>query len=100
MDIQGSHCGKILQKIANDRAAWHSILEDMGIDPGTMEKFAPPSHIAAEIFYDFLPEPDEKAVIEIARRMRNFSSQGPTQRKWKRQLLSFYKYILVCTRTY
>jgi hypothetical protein len=40
----------------------------------------------------------------LARRMRNFQSQGPTQRKWNRQLVSFYMYatsiywyVLVCT---
>jgi hypothetical protein len=63
-----------------------------------------------------LPEPSERYVPVVksalrvrwmriwtpilARRMRNFSNQGPTQRKWNRQLVSFYTYVPVYTHMY
>jgi hypothetical protein len=65
---------KFLQNIANIRAAWDSVLEEMGIDPETMKKFAPPPHFANDFIYDLLPEPDERAVVEIAEGMREFLS--------------------------
>jgi hypothetical protein len=64
---------KFLQNMANIRAAWHGVLEEMGIDPAAIKKFMPPPHIAADVLYDLLPEPDEKTVVKIAEAMRNFT---------------------------
>lgn len=63
---------KFLQNIANIRAAWHSVLEEIGIDPDIMKKFAPPQHFSNEFIDRLLPEPDETS--EHAKSIRGLLS--------------------------
>lgn len=63
---------KFLQNIANIRAAWCAVMQERGIEPDVMKKFSPPTHFSADLIYDLLPKPDEKAVGVIAEGMREF----------------------------
>lgn len=63
---------KFLQNIANIRAAWHTVLKEMMLDPAAMKKFSPPQHCSADILHNLLPEPDENAMREIVGEVREF----------------------------
>lgn len=49
-----------LQQFADLRAAWNSVISEMGIDPEAMKKAGPPESQVFELIEDIIPKPNKK----------------------------------------
>ena len=71
--VDGGAANKYLQDFADTRAAWKVIIKDMGIDPETMKKVAPPTSPVLEHIEGLTPEPIDENVDKLQRNWGNIS---------------------------
>lgn len=60
---------QLLQPFADLRAAWNSVISQMGIDPGSMKKAGPPASPILELIEDIIPKPNGAKSKKLADEM-------------------------------